>query len=123
MFNIAHFSKICKNKYTSSINLIFSSRTSDIIKKNIDIYNMDRIYGLIESPLVVIPTIVKTEDQRNFVDFEILLEADNNKDFKWFRCMYCGVGNTFDNVVICSNKTEEELYDKLLRIENLKVFL
>lgn len=123
MFNVSLFKELIKSKYTNSINLTFSKRVSNIVSKNNSIYNMDRIYELTDLPLLVIPTLTRTEDSRIFVDFATMLEIEHSKDFNWFRCLYVGGGIVFENVIICSNKTEEELYNKLLRVENLKVFI
>lgn len=123
MFSIPLFRRIIKNKFTNSINLTHSDRVSNIIKSNGLLYSVERIFDLVDLPMVAVPTMSKTEDPRVLTDFETIFDLEKDKEFKWFQCLYNTPPVFFNNVIICSSETEEDLYNKLLRFENLKAFL
>lgn len=122
MFNVELFKKLLKNKYTNLIQLDHSDRITNIVDKDNGFYHIRKLYDMMDLPIFAIPTSSNTEDPRYLIEFEKLLKNEE-KDFKWFHCWYNNGGIAFDVIIICSNKKEEQLYNHLLRFENLKVFV
>ena len=136
MFNVDELIAGIKRTYTVDITIAHSDRIAGILdrNKNLEFYSLDKLMEYADVtwqtpsnplgiPFVIILRSSYAGDSSHIKNFEKLL-TNGKRNFSWFMSWYNSTSVTgMKLITICPDEQEEKIYNKLLKFENLKVFI